>query len=217
MNDATREVITQLIEETSWTERAKLVERLGSRFSAGGLASSERHAITDAFRVALFDSEPLVRRVLAESVKLARDLPRDILLSLARDTAAVAIPVLEHSPELRDIDLLPLVERGAPAHRFAIAGRKQISARVAQGLCRAGERAVLLRLLSNDGAALGETTLHELLDRFADHPEIAETIGRRRLLPVSIGARLFAAPTPREAPAATPALRLVWDRTGSLG
>jgi len=216
MIGATREVIIQLIEETSWSERAKQVERLGTRSSVGGLADSEWHAITDAFRVALFDSEPLVRRVLAESVKLARDLPRDILLSLARDTAAVAIPVLEHSPELSDTDLLPLVEHGAPAHRFAIAGRRQISRQVAQALSTPGERAVLLRLLSNDGAALGETLLHELLDRFADHPEIAETIGRRRLLPVSVGARLFAHTSSRES-ATRPALRLVSDRTGSLG
>jgi uncharacterized protein (DUF2336 family) len=216
MGGATREVIIELIEESSWTERAKLVERLGTRFCAGGLAASEWHAITDAFRVALFDSEPLVRRVLAESVKLANDLPRDILLSLARDAAAVAIPVLEHSAVLSDLDLLPLVERGAPAHRFAIAGRRQLSRRVAEALCAAGERPVLLRLLSNDGAALGEAMLHELLDRFTQHPEIAETIGRRRLLPVSVGARLFGTPTAREA-ATRPMLRLVSDRTGSLG
>jgi len=215
MSGWTREVIIQLIEETSWTERAKLVERLGTRFSAGGLAAAEWHAITDAFRVALFDSEPLVRRVLAESVKLANDLPRDILLSLARDTAAVAIPVLEHSVRLSDLDLLPLVERGSPAHRFAIAGRRQLSRRIAEALCAAGERPVLLRVLSNNGAALGEAALHQLLDRFADHPEIAETIGHRRLLPVSVGARLFAQPG-RE-PTARPALRLVSDRTGSLG
>src|SRR5215472_3657677 len=149
MIGATREVIIQLIEETSWTERAKLVERLGTRFSVGGLADSEWHAISDAFRVALFDSEPLVRRVLAESVKLASDLPRDILLSLARDTAAVAIPVLEHSPMLSDTDLLPLVKHGAPAHRFAIAGRRHISARLAGALSATNERPVLLRLLSN--------------------------------------------------------------------
>jgi uncharacterized protein (DUF2336 family) len=216
MNGATREVIIQLIDEASWTERAKLIERLGTRFSAGGLAASEWHAITDAFRVALFDSEPLVRRVLAESIKLATDLPRDILLSLARDTAAVAIPVLEHSPELSDLDLQPLVERGSPAHRFAIAGRRRISAHLAAALSATSERPVLLRLLSNDGAALGEAMLHELLDRFADHPEIAEAIGRRRLLPVSVGARLFAHAPSREA-ATRPKLRLVSDRTGSLG
>lgn len=216
MSGATREVIIQLIEETSWTERAKLVERLGTRFSAGGLATSEWHAITDAFRVALFDSEPLVRRVLAESIKLANDLPRDILLSLARDTAAVAIPVLEHSAGLSDLDLLPLVERGSPAHRFAIAGRRQLSRRIAEALCAAGERPVLLRVLSNNGAAFGEAMLHELLDRFANHPEIAETIGRRRLLPVNVGARLFAHTSSRE-PCTRPTLRLVSDRTGSLG
>lgn len=215
MATVTREVIAQLIEEGSWTERAKFVERLGSRFAEGKLDEQEWHAVTDAFRVALYDAEPLVRRVLAESVKLAPDLPRDVLLALARDSAAVAAPVLEHSRLLSEDDLLPIVQRGTPAHRLAISGRRLISGRIASALCRAEERAVILRLVANEGAAITETTLHWLLDKFPGEPAIADTIARRRLLPVTVGSRLFAAP-PRE-PANEPPLRLVWDRTGSLG
>ncbi|HUJ99037.1 MAG TPA: DUF2336 domain-containing protein [Stellaceae bacterium] len=215
MATVTREVIAQLIEEASWTERAKSVERLAARFTAGGLDEAEWHAATDAFRVVLYDAEPLVRLVLAETVKFALDLPRDILLALARDTATVATPILEHSRQLTEDDLLPIVQRHSPAHRFAIAGRRLISNRVAAALGRDGERAVVLRLLANDGAAIAEQTLHLLLDRFADQPALVDAIARRRLLPVSVGSRLFA-PAKRTEDG-KPALRLVWDRTGSLG
>ncbi len=211
----TREVIARLIEEPSWTERAKALERLATRFAEGGLDQAERLAASDAFRVVLYDAEPLVRLVLAESVKLAPDLPRDILLALARDTAMVATPVLEQQRLLREDDLLPIVERHSPAHRFAIAGRRLLSGRIAAALCRRGERAVILRLLANEGAAIAEATLHALLDRFPDEPALSEAMARRRLLPVSIGSRLFAPARPEDA--APAALRLVWDRTGSLG
>lgn len=214
MATLTRDVIAQLIEEASWTERAKSLERLATRFAQGGLAEAEWHALTDAFRVVLYDAEPLVRLVLAESVKSAPDLPRDILLALARDTATVATPILEHSRLLSEDDLLPIVQRHSPAHRFAIAGRRLISSRIAAALCRNGERAVTLRLLANDGAAIAEETLHALIDRFPDQPVLIEAIGRRRLLPVSVGSRIFG--SRREADG-RPALRLVWDRTGSLG
>jgi uncharacterized protein (DUF2336 family) len=210
MTTLTREVIAELIEEASWTARAKSVERLATRFAEGELSTAERQTAAEAFRVVLYDGEPLVRLVLAESIKFAADVPRDLLLALARDTATVATPVLVHSRLLGDDDLLAIAQRFSPAHRFAIAGRRNISGPVAAALCRAGERAVILRLLDNDGAAVTEQTLHTLLDRFPDQPALAEAMARRRLLPVSVGSRLFGGPD-------KPAMRLVWDRTGSLG
>jgi uncharacterized protein (DUF2336 family) len=214
MTMLTREVIAELIEEASWTARAKSLERLATRFAQGELSVSEREAATEAFRVVLYDGEPLVRLVLAESIKFATDVPRDLLLALARDTATVATPVLEHSRLLGDDDLLAIVQRFSPAHRFAIAGRRSISGAVAAALCRAGEHAVILRLLNNDDAVVGEQTLHALLDRLPDQPALAEAMAKRRLLPASVGSRIFATPRGAEE---NPALRLVWNRTGSLG
>jgi uncharacterized protein (DUF2336 family) len=213
MTTLTREVIAELIEEPSWTARAKSVERLATRFAEDSLGPAERQAAIEALRVVLYDGEPLVRLVLAETIKSA-NVPRDLLLALARDTATVATPVLLHSRLLGDDDLLAIVQRFSPGHRFAIAGRRNISGQVAAALCRGGERAVILRLLDNDGAAVTEQTLHVLLDRFPDQPALTEAMARRRLLPVSVGSRLFG---PSRGADEQPALRVAWDRTGSLG
>lgn len=212
MTSLTREVIGRLIEETSWTARAKSLERLAAHYAEGGLDAAEWRDANDAFRVVLYDAEPLVRLVLAETVKFAPDLPRDILLALARDTGSVATPILEHSRLLGDEDLLPIVERHAPAHRLAIAGRRALSTRLAAALCRQGERPAILRLLANDGAAISEASLHALLDRFADQPAVTNAIARRRLLPRSVALRL-GAPLQGAANAPAPVL----NRTGSLG
>jgi uncharacterized protein (DUF2336 family) len=206
----TGEDIAELIEEGSWTRRAKTLERLAARFSATTLAKAERRAILDAFRIALYDAEPMVRRVLAESVKLSSELPSDILLALAHDIASVAAPVLEHSCRLSEDELLAIVLDGTTAHRFAVAGRRLLSGRVAEALCRFRERNVILRLLANDGAAISEAALHGLLDAFNDQAAVAEAIARRRLLPVSVAGRLFAAAPRRSESLGRP-------RTGSLG
>ena len=209
----TREIIADLIEDASWTARAKSFERLGTRFTEGALDEAEWHAVTDAFRIALYDAEPLVRRVLAESVKTAPDLPRDVLLSLAGDIAAVAAPLLEHSRLLSEDDLLPIALNGSTAHRLAMAGRHLISGRVADALVKFSERTVIQRLIANDGGAISEATLHRLLDQFPDQSAIAEAIGRRRLLPVNVGGRLFSAWPRRSAGERL----LLSGRTGSLG
>lgn len=211
MTNLAREAIGRLIEEASWTERAKSLERLAARYAEGGLDAAEWREANDVFRVVLYDAEPLVRRVLAETVKFVPDLPRDILLALARDLATVATPILEQSRLLGDEDLLPIVERHSAGHRLAIAGRRALSPRVAAALCRHGDRAAILRLLSNDGAAIGEGALHALLDRFAEDRAVTDAIARRRLLPRSVALRLSG---PSQPPANTPG---GWSRTGSLG
>ena len=212
MTSLTREVIGRLIDEASWTERAKSLERLAARYAEGGLEAEEWRAANDVFRVVLYDAEPLVRLVLAETVKFAPGLPRDILLALARDTATVATPILEHSRLLGEEDLLPIVERHSPAHRLAVAGRRALSTRLAAALCRHGGPAVILRLLANEGAAIAEATLHGLIDRFADQPAVIGAIARRRLLPRGVASRLAGPPQ-----GAANAPGAVWDRTGSLG
>jgi uncharacterized protein (DUF2336 family) len=186
-----RALIAQFIEEQSWTARAKALERLATRFVDGGLDAGEWHAVTDAFRIALYDAEPLVRRVLAESVKSSPALPRDILLALARDIAAVAAPILQHSELLTEDDLLPIVVRGTPAHRHAIARRRLSAGRVSEALLSFGERSVILQLLGNDGAAISEAALHRVIDQHQETPAIIDAIARRRLVPVSVGARIF--------------------------
>ncbi len=186
----TRDVIAQLIEEGSWTARAKAIEHIAERLMTGSLSEAECCSVTEALRIVLYDSEPLVRRVLADSVKLASGLPRDIVLALAQDVAEVAAPLLEASPLLTEEDLLLVARTGSTLHRVAIAGRSVLSSRLADLLCRRSERAVVCRVLANDGAAIPEATLHWLLDHADDHPYVVDAIARRRLLPVGVGARL---------------------------
>ncbi len=142
--DSTRDGVESVLDEPSWVRRAIAIERIAARYAGGRgealgspgatLAQSDRRAAEDLFRLAIFDAEVLVRRVLAESLKRAAWLPRDIVLALAHDVPEVARPLLLTSPLLTDIDLIRIARQGSPLHREAIAMRPRLSPRVAASL-----------------------------------------------------------------------------------
>ena len=130
----TREFVIQFAQELSWTARAKTVERVATRYVEGVYDAPGQVAALDLLRLALCDSEPLVRRVLAESIKHARDLPRDLVRTLAHDVPEVSAPFLTASPLLGDDELMAIAIDGASVQRAAIACRPRLSARVANVL-----------------------------------------------------------------------------------
>jgi uncharacterized protein (DUF2336 family) len=127
----TRELVVRFAEEPSWTARAKIAERVATRYAENALATNERLSALDLLRLAIYDGEPLVRRVVAETVKFARDLPRDIVRALAADVPEVSVPFIAVSPLLGEEDLLSIAKIGAAAQRAAIACRPRLSSRVA--------------------------------------------------------------------------------------
>jgi len=130
----TREFVIQFAQEQSWTVRAKTVERVATLYVEGAFEDASLQAALDLFHLAIYDSEPLVRRVLAESIKHARALPRDIVRTIAQDIPEVSAPFLAASPLLGDDELLSIARGGATVQRAAIACRPSLSARVANVL-----------------------------------------------------------------------------------
>ncbi len=126
-----RDVVVQFLEEASWTARAKAIERVATRYVEDALTPEEAAEALDLFRAALYDAEPLVRRVLAESLKRAPALPADIVQALAQDVPEVAAPFLAASPLLGEDELIAIAKGGAGAHRAAIACRPSLSERLA--------------------------------------------------------------------------------------
>jgi hypothetical protein len=119
----TRETVLHCAAEHSWTARAKTIERAATRYVEGSLSAAERQAALDLFRLAVDDGEPLVRRVLAESIKYARDLPRDVVEAIACDVPEVSAPFLAASPLVGDDEHIAGVPGPCPLARPRFAPR----------------------------------------------------------------------------------------------
>jgi len=177
------------LDEVNWTARAKCAERVAALYCQDRLDAAERGLAEETFRLLCYDGEIVIRRLLAECLKRAPHLPRDIALPLATDKSEIAVPFIEDSPSLADRDLLVILRDHPGPHRVAIAGRQQVSEQVSDALCRCDDGTTATMVLANHGAALSPATLHWLLD---ERPErnILEAIARRRRLPLAIGERL---------------------------
>ncbi len=169
IDELPRETLPLSLEETNWTARAKCAERLTALYCQDTLDAAERRTAEESFRLLCYDGEILVRRLLAECLKCVPHLPRDIALALASDKSDVAVPFIVESPSLGDRELLAILRDHPGAHRLAIAKRRTIAAPLSDALCRCGDPAIVLALLSNRGAVLSPATLHWLLDRRAGH------------------------------------------------
>jgi uncharacterized protein (DUF2336 family) len=178
------------LDNPSWIRRAMLIEQVAEAYAEGIFTQAQRRQAEDLFRTAVYDGEALVRSVLADSLKHLNQVPRDIVLSLARDEAQVARPILRTSPLLGEADLARLAREGSRSHRLAIAERDALSPTVAQALHDSHDALVIRHLLGNEGAALPEELLHGILDTLGNVSGIVDAMARRRLLPVSVAGRL---------------------------
>jgi uncharacterized protein (DUF2336 family) len=128
----THETVMEFAGERSWTMRAKVIDRVATRYVDHALAPAERPVALELFRLALADGEKTVRRILAESLKNAATLPRDIVDALAQDAPEVSAPFLAASPLLAEDDLIAIATSGTGAQREAIACRAKLSERLAR-------------------------------------------------------------------------------------
>src|SRR5690606_21470051 len=122
----------------------------------------------DIFRILLRDAEVQVRVALAQHVKEAKMLPRDLAVSLARDVDPVAVPVLEHSTVLTDDDLVEIIRVFGATKQRAIARRRVLSHAVAAALVDTGDEDVVHDLVSNAGADISEKSLQKVLETLGD-------------------------------------------------
>jgi uncharacterized protein (DUF2336 family) len=181
--------VARLAGNSSETVRAETARKVATAYK-GGLSESERALADEIFRVLLKDAAERVRVALSDSLKASPNVPRDVVLGLASDVAAVATPMLQSSSVLSDADLIDIVRRHGAAHQVAIAQRATVSAEVADALADTHDETVVATLVGNEGASLRETTLQKVLDEFADSEAVHKPMVMRRSLPLSVSERL---------------------------
>lgn len=172
--------------------RAKVAQQLAVEINAERLSGPEWALALDIMRTMAADAETIVRQAVATSLKASPHLPRAVAVSLAKDEASVAQPVLESSPVLTDDDLIAVLAEGNGTKQVAVAKRSIVSTVVAAAVIDTGNAAAVTTLVGNEGAALNEDLFQRTIDRYSRFETVKAAMVHRSELPVTISERLVA-------------------------
>lgn len=167
--------------------------KVANTYARGDFGQREVAIAEQIFRLLVRDTEVMVRAMLAEQLKMSKILPKDIVMTMARDISEVAVPVLQYSEVLEDDDLITLVRTtGDTQKQVAVSERRSVSPALADALIDTGKAEVAGALVGNPGAVLNEKMLKRISDRFSTSPTVMERLGKRSALPLAVAEKVMA-------------------------
>jgi uncharacterized protein (DUF2336 family) len=167
-------------------ERKRILERVAELFAAGsrGYSGKQIALFDDVLQKLCADIEVKTRARLARRLAHIDNAPPQLIRSLAFDDAiAVAQPVLIHSQQLSDADLVENATTKSQDHLFAIAQRLRLSERVTDVLVERGNRKVIHKVAANTGARFSLAGYDKLTHRARRDRRLTLALARRRDLP----------------------------------
>jgi uncharacterized protein DUF2336 len=167
-------------------ERRRILERVADLFAAGarGYSSQQVALFDDVLQELCADIEVKARARLARRLATIDNAPARLIRSLAFDDAiAVAQPVLAHSQQLTDADLVENASTKSQDHLLAIARRLRLSERVTDVLLERGDRRVIHKVAANKGARFSLAGYDKLTHRAQRDRKLTLALARRRDLP----------------------------------
>jgi uncharacterized protein (DUF2336 family) len=186
------EEVRSLLEDKSPTVLVVITGKLAHAYSRQLLDSKDMQAAEQIFRLLLRETETEVRLAMADHIKHSTTIPRDIIMTLAKDVAEVSLPILESSEVLSDDDLLELIRATKDVKRYlAISRRSKVSGQVSGALLGQKNAEVTASLLDNEGALITESRLAVIIAESPGNSTLMEAMSRRQKLPLTIAEKLI--------------------------
>jgi uncharacterized protein (DUF2336 family) len=135
--------------------------------------------------------EVAVRADLAHTLAALPTAPHAIIQQLANDEFRVAHEVIEKSPVLEDQDLVEIAHSKDQEYLEAIAVRPSVSPVVSDALVDRGNDNVLVKLVSNAGAALSRGAIEKVVERSEGNETLQTPLIARQDLPVDLLNEMF--------------------------
>jgi uncharacterized protein (DUF2336 family) len=162
--------------------RLEAARQIAGLFFEGAATLRPQHI--DLFDGLLIDLVPytdtFARVDLAERLSRLTRAPRVLVGRLARENEImVAAPLLRRSPVLDDGTLLEIASVKGQSHLLAISERPWLPPDLTDVLVRRGDRDVVRRTASNDGAQFSASGYSELIGRAGDDGVLTLAVGRR--------------------------------------
>lgn len=187
--------VKRLMEDNSPAAKLTLVEKLTHQYTANGqetFKGEESHLAEDIFRLLMKNAETQVRAALAENLKIAGNVPHDIVVSMAKDVAEVSLPVLSFSDVLNEEDLLEIIKSSNDeACHLAVASRAVVPEKISDALVEKGNEKVVATLVKNEGAQISDNTFTKIVDRHSSSETIVQSMIERGSLPIAVAEKMM--------------------------
>jgi hypothetical protein len=184
-----RSVLDELISPVataSAKHRLKVIDRITDLFAAGSRSYSYEQIslFDDVLRRLSADIEVKARAKLAQRLAGMGSAPPKLVRSLAfDDEIEVAGPVLVHSEQLSDDDLIENATTKSQDHLLAIAQRLKLSEAVTDVLVDRGDDRVVHKVVRNKGARFSLAGYGKLTSRARYDRRLTLALGERSDLP----------------------------------
>jgi len=128
------------------------------------------------------EMEEAVRAELAQRMADNDDAPPKLILGLARDSIAIAQPILKSSRALAIADQVHIARTSSEDHLRALSQRPNVSASVTDVIVERGDDETLGQLLRNVTAELSRGAEEAVVDRAQANPALHEAVVMRQNL-----------------------------------
>ena len=185
---------TVLVNDVDDYVRCELAQKIGRLVPS--LSEDENERLTemaiDVLWILAHDHLPKVRAIISEEIKLATNIPHEMVKRLAEDVEEIVSgPLLEYSPLLSDHDLLQIIAGGVGnASLIAISSRKYLAGPVVDIVVNFRNVESLRVLLGNQSAKISEETLDKIAVVASGAIELHKPMVDRDNLPVRIIRRI---------------------------
>ena len=170
----------------SGRQRLRILERVADLFAAGSrnYTHDQIGLFDDVLQKLSADIEVEARARLARQLAEMDGAPPKLIRSLAfDDEIQIAGPVLTHSPQLSDDDLVENATTKSQDHLFAIAQRLKLSEVVTDVLVDRGDERVVHRVVKNKGARFSLAGYGKLTNRARYDRKLTLALGERSDIP----------------------------------
>lgn len=186
VSSLTQEDIRRLI-NSPVEVRLGVTQKIAKYHTEVGFKGEQKEVAEQIFRALVKDTEISIRKTLSEAISESDNIPKDVVMSLAKDVKEVAIPVLEFSEVFSDVDLVEIIRStGDFSKSEAIAKRKTVSEMVSDVLVETGNERVIDRLLHNKGADVSDKGYSKIVSDFSVNDKLMQAVVEREKLPVAV-------------------------------
>lgn len=184
--------LAEIAADTPSSRRSEIYMAVASLFRMQGaeLSERERALMRDILKRLTLDVEMAIRISLAEKLADDADAPLDLILLLADDAIEVARPIILRSRRLSDDDILEFLAHADAARQTVCAARPHIGEPVTEKLAASDVESVLVALVRNATARIGEQTFETLVEKSRQIAAIQEPLAHRPDLPSPLATRL---------------------------